>query len=266
MNSAGPEHRQQSITSRPSAGCTGGPCRNWSTDRSTSPIADRCSTPNTMPSWPTAWVLEDPNTNIKPWLSAAHEQHRLAISPQTSVAFTVNSGSGVSGNVANITGSAPVAVKTIWFNGIEYPVTWTSVTTWRATVPLQPGTNLFNVVGVNRDNQPLPGASGIASAVYSPTPPSPLDRVVLNEIMFHPTAPGGQLVKLYNPPPTLLSTCQAGRCRGCLITLPRRVVARTQQLPHPGCRPHCLCRRFGPGFRYSILSPRLCPLRVKPWR
>jgi regulation of enolase protein 1 (concanavalin A-like superfamily) len=160
------------------------------------------------------------SSTIKSWLASAQSSIASQISPQTSVAFTVNSPPVISGNAINVTGSAPVAVKTIWFNGIEYPVTWTSVTTWRATVPLQPGTNLFNVVGVNRAGQPLPGASGSAFAVYNATSPSPLDRIVLNEIMFHPTAPGGQYVELYNTSTSLTFDLSAWQMQGLSYTFP----------------------------------------------
>ena len=160
------------------------------------------------------------SSTIKSWLTSAKSSIASQISPQTSVAFTVNSPPGVLGNVAYVTGTAPVAVETIWFNGIQYPVTWTSVTAWRATVPLQPGTNLFNVVGVNRAGQPLPGASGIASAVYNATPPSPLDRVVLNEIMFHPTAPGGQYVELYNTSASFTFDLSGWQMQGLSYTFP----------------------------------------------
>ena len=76
----------------------------------------------------------------------------------SSVPFAVNS-TVISNDTAIVTGTAPIAVKTIWFNGIEYPVTWSTVTGWVVTVPLQPGTNQFSVVGVDLHNQPVPGAT-----------------------------------------------------------------------------------------------------------
>lgn len=39
------------------------------------------------------------------------------------------------------TGTAPVSVKTITFNGIELPLNWGSVTAWSASVNVAPGTN-----------------------------------------------------------------------------------------------------------------------------
>jgi hypothetical protein len=51
-----------------------------------------------------------------------------------------------------ITGTAPVAAKSITFNGIESPLTWTSTTAWSAMINVAPGTNplvirTFNDIG-----------------------------------------------------------------------------------------------------------------------
>ncbi|HLP76873.1 MAG TPA: lamin tail domain-containing protein, partial [Candidatus Paceibacterota bacterium] len=157
---------------------------------------------------------------IKDWLTQAKSSIAAQISSLANFAFTVNSSSVVNGNVALVTGTAPVTIKTIRVNGIEYPITWISVTTWRATVPLQPGTNLFNVVGVDRWGQPVAGASGIASGVYDPAPPSPQDRVVINEIMFNPTVPGGQYVELHNTSSTLTFDLSGWQIQGLSYTFP----------------------------------------------
>jgi len=91
-----------------------------------------------------------------------------------------------------------VNVKTIWFNGIPYPITWTSVTSWRAAVPLQNGNNLFTVVGVDIHGQPISGDTGNVSVNYSGTIPSAAGNVVINEIMYNPLQPDAAYVELYN--------------------------------------------------------------------
>ncbi|MFM7183006.1 MAG: lamin tail domain-containing protein [Verrucomicrobiales bacterium] len=48
-----------------------------------------------------------------------------------------------------ITGTAPVSVKTITFNGLELPLTWTSVTSWSASVPVVGGTNPLVISAFN---------------------------------------------------------------------------------------------------------------------
>ena len=51
-------------------------------------------------------------------------------------------------------------------------------------------------------------------------PPSPLDRIVLNEIMFHPTAPGGQYVELYNTSTSFTFDLTAWQIQGLSYTFP----------------------------------------------
>jgi len=72
------------------------------------------------------------------------------------------------------------------------------VSNWIATVPLQPGNNTFSVVGVNVLHQSVPGASNSVSVVYNGAAPSPVNAVVINEIMFHPALPDAEYVELFN--------------------------------------------------------------------
>jgi len=44
--------------------------------------------------------------------------------------------------------------ETVWINGVQWTVTWTTVTNWIATVPLAQGSNGFSVVGFN-SNDPV---------------------------------------------------------------------------------------------------------------
>ena len=61
------------------------------------------------------------------------------ISQLASVAspFTVNPSVSVNGNLATITGTAPVGTRTILINGVEYQLNWTSVSNWTASVVLE---------------------------------------------------------------------------------------------------------------------------------
>src|SRR6266436_1086145 len=111
--------------------------------------------------------LGDP-TAVKSWFSArkAYLQSQLDI---ITTPFTVNSSVVVNNGVVKISGLAPVEIKTVSVNGVVWPVTWTSVLNWTLTAPLQIGTNHFSIVGLNVDNQPIPGASNSVSVVYNGT-------------------------------------------------------------------------------------------------
>jgi hypothetical protein len=109
----------------------------------------------------------------------------------------------VSNDVAIVSGTAPVGVKTIWFNGVEWPLSWSTITNWVVQVPLRPGTNALSVLGVDLHGQPVAGATNSVTAVYDGTVPSPAGQVVINEIMFNPAVPNAGYIELYNNSPSL---------------------------------------------------------------
>jgi hypothetical protein len=142
--------------------------------------------------------VENPATNIKPWLSSAQTSIAAQLAAVNAANFSVNASVLVSNNLAYVTGTAPVNVATVWLNGAAYPVTWTTLTNWVVRVPLQNGTNQFNLAGVDRNGQFIAGDTNSASVVYNGTNNSPIGQVVLNEIMSAPLANNAQFVELYN--------------------------------------------------------------------
>jgi hypothetical protein len=142
--------------------------------------------------------VENPDTNIKPWLSQAQSSIAAQLTAVNTSVFTVNPTVTVTNNVAYITGMAPVNVDTVWINGVAYPLTWTSLTCWSVAFPLATGTNSLSVVGVGINGQPIAGDSGNVSVVYNGTNASPVGQVVINEIMYDPLVPNAQFIELYN--------------------------------------------------------------------
>ena len=143
-------------------------------------------------------TVENPTENLEPWLSAAQTSIAAQLTSVNATSFTVNPTVTVTNNVAYLTGVAPINVATIWINGAAYPLTWTTLTTWQATVPLQTGTNRLTVTGIAHDGQAISGDTGSVSVVYSPTNASPAGRVVINEIMYAPLVANAEFVELYN--------------------------------------------------------------------
>ena len=168
-------------------------------------------------------VLKDPAApgGLEGWIGTMHNSLLAALAGQgvSNVAFTINS-TPVSNNVAVLTGTAPVAVKTVWFNGLAWPLTWTTITNWTVSVPLNPGTNVLSLVGVDLHGQPVAGATNSALAVFNGTATSPLGKVVLNEIMLNPALPEAGYVELYNNSMTQTFDLSGWQLQGLGYTFP----------------------------------------------
>jgi hypothetical protein len=142
--------------------------------------------------------VENPAANLEPWLSEAQSSIASQLAAVNATSFSLNPSITLSNNVAYISGEAPVNVAAVWINMVAYPLTWMTLTNWIVTVPLTNGVNNLNVVGVDRNGQPLAGASNQVGLLYTGAPPSPAGQVVINEIACAPLVPGAEYVELYN--------------------------------------------------------------------
>ena len=146
--------------------------------------------------WCDGQALTDP-TVVKTWFS----QRRTGLLNQlanVAAPFAVNPSVTISNGVGIVSGTAPIGTYTISLNGVQWAVTWTSVSNWVALVPLQVGSNFLSIAGLDTHGQPVGGASNGVSVVYSGTVPSPVGSVVINEIMFNPAIPDAEYVELFN--------------------------------------------------------------------
>ncbi|MGH7969450.1 MAG: lamin tail domain-containing protein, partial [Limisphaerales bacterium] len=167
--------------------------------------------------WCDGQALTEPSA-VKTWFA----QRRAALQGQLATVaapFAVGSVT-VSNNVAIIAGTAPIGVATLSFNGGQWPLAWTSVNGWTATVPLQLGNNQWTVLGLDTQGQPVLGASNTVSAVYSGLVVTPVGQVVINEIMYSPLVPGGEYIELYNNSTTLSFDLSGWKVNGLSYTFP----------------------------------------------
>jgi hypothetical protein len=100
------------------------------------------------------------SSTIKSWLSQAHDSIFAQIVAVNASSFVVNPTVTLSNNIAFVSGTAPFNVKTVSVNGIQWPLTWTGLTTWTVAVPLQTGVNALNVTGVDIHGHPIAGRPG----------------------------------------------------------------------------------------------------------
>lgn len=101
-------------------------------------------------------------------------------------------------NLIAVTGTAPIGVATITVNGVAVTPTWTTVSNWTLRVALSPGVNNLSLQGLNNRGQPVAGASATRTITYTGVVEAPQDRIVINEIMYHPFAPETSYVELHS--------------------------------------------------------------------
>lgn len=142
--------------------------------------------------------VENPDSALKSWLASARTSIASQLAAVNAGAFRLDGGYTLSNNVAFFTGTAPINVRSVFVNGAEYPISWTSLTRFRIAVPLQPGNNALSVVAVDAHNVPISGTTTNVSATYNGTVPSPVGQVVITEIMYQGAAPGGEYVEFLN--------------------------------------------------------------------
>ncbi|MGP8235670.1 MAG: lamin tail domain-containing protein [Limisphaerales bacterium] len=164
--------------------------------------------------------IEDPNINIKPWMTAARTSIVSQLAAVNATSFSVKPTITPGDDVAYVTGGAPVNVEAVWINGVAYPLTWTSLTNWTVTVPLTNGANHLSVVGVGNTGQPVAGASNEVTVSYSGTTPSPVGHVTINEIMYDPAVNNAEYVELFNNSTNATFDLSGWQVQGLSYTFP----------------------------------------------
>lgn len=104
-------------------------------------------------------------------------------------------------NLVELTGTAPIGIKSIRVNGFEYPIRWQNVLVWSIRLPLQAGTNSFSVQGFDLQGKPWTNAPHAIQITYTGPLEKPEDFLAINEIMYHPPQPGAQFVEIHNASP-----------------------------------------------------------------
>jgi hypothetical protein len=124
-------------------------------------------------------------------------------------------------NLVTISGSAAFDITTIEFNGVAWPVTWTSITSWTVTIPVTNNAPI-SVVGYNKNHDAI-GNPGNVNVTYSaPAIPDPRGFVVFNEIMYNPApnTPDAEYIELFNTHSNLAFNIGGWRVNGIDYTFP----------------------------------------------
>jgi len=162
---------------------------------------------------------------VKDWIEA-RRQFILSQLANVSAGFTVNGNNySTNRNTAVLTGTAPVNVKTIKINGVEYPVTWTSVTGWQIQIALRPGQqNVLNIQGYDSAGNALVDATDNITITVTSSGDPLSGRVVIDEIQYNPLVPGTEFVELHNTSRTTSYDLSGYRLNGIDFTFPQGTV------------------------------------------
>jgi hypothetical protein len=132
-------------------------------------------------------------------------------------------------NFLVLSGTAPLEVRSIDVNGFTWPISWTTLTNWTVRLPLSQATNSLNITGRDQHGQPVPGAAGAISVVYTNVLPPPEGQIVINEIHYNPLVPEASFIELFNNSPTVSYDLSGWRLDGADYVFPSGAVMTNRQ-------------------------------------
>ena len=160
---------------------------------------------------------------VKDWIAQRRTFIQQQIAGVTS-GFSISNNGGdnysTNRNTVVLRGNASVQVKTIRINGVDYPVTWTGVTSWETRVALQPGQNVLQVQGFDAQGNVVVGADDAITITYTGLEDQPAGRVVFSEIQYHPFTGDAEFVELHNTSRNSSFDLSGYRVNGLNFTFP----------------------------------------------
>ena len=99
-------------------------------------------------------------------------------------------------NIATLNGETPVDVVSFRLNGRGLRVTFPTMTNWQARVGLNDGPNVLTVQGVDDYGNVI--ADDTVTVTLTAAAPSPVDQLIISEIMYHPVKPQAEYVEIFN--------------------------------------------------------------------
>ncbi|PYK96206.1 MAG: hypothetical protein DME19_20485 [Verrucomicrobia bacterium] len=159
-------------------------------------------------------------TTPKSYVAGARTSILSQLAAQDATGFAAGGPGTTANNLVTLTGDAPVEIKTIRVNGVAYPLSWSSVTGWSLTVPLNAGPNTLLLSAYDVHGRLLSNYTATVSVNYSGSVELPQDYLVINEIMYAPAIPGAEFVEIYNRSPDFTFDLSNHRFNGLDYTFP----------------------------------------------
>ena len=132
-------------------------------------------------------------------------------------------------NLVTITGTAPVQVQSFLINGIAYPVTWSSISSWSINIPLSLATNVLNLTAYDLNGNAISNDFRTFTVNYTGPAPVPQGVVGFNEIMYNPAISNASYVELFNNSTNLSFDISNWRINGLGYTFPPGSIITNQQ-------------------------------------
>ena len=138
--------------------------------------------------------------NIKTWIGNARSSILGTVAGEDAAAFKINGANTISTatNLITITGEAPVEVYSIRLNGVEYPITWTSLKGWSIRIAVIAASNPISIQGYDIYGNAIANFSTNVTVNFTGTVVAPETALVINEIMYNPAAPEASFLELFN--------------------------------------------------------------------
>jgi len=144
--------------------------------------------------------LTSPAT-LKTWIQG-RRNYLLQQLATVTAGFSITSNNGndftANTNVITLAGTAPIEVKGLRVNGAEYQVSWPTATNWSIRLVLAGGINSFVLEGHDPAGVTVPNSTASINVTFTGASESPVGRIVINEIMYHPQVAGAGYVELFN--------------------------------------------------------------------
>jgi hypothetical protein len=141
-------------------------------------------------------VAADGPGSPKSWVSNRRGYILSQLNPVTNFSLAVSSVT-TNGNRITLSGVAPIQIHTLIFNGVEYAVTWSTVTNWSLVLAVTSGVNNIVVAGLDENGQQV-GASVPVNVSYPGSDTPPEGTLVINEIMYQPADDLAEFLELHN--------------------------------------------------------------------
>ena len=153
-------------------------------------------------------------------------RHNYILGQIPSAAFAVvTTNFTTSSNIVTLTGTAPVGVKFIEIDGINYAITWTgsqaAPTSWSLRLPMTvAGGNNFTLKAFDRTTNEIAGTTRTVLVNYTGVIEGAETNIVINEIMFNPLVVNAEYVELFNRSSSFTFDLSGWRLDGLGYTFP----------------------------------------------